>query len=203
MIDKIRAWFRSQKIQQRDLELTPADVFKSFDIDFDGRVNAKDLKHALMAFVKVDARQITDLRLSRLIAVMSFHQKQWLDLSDFERILDRDWALKNMIKPGVSDDTLKNTSKCLGGGALATEPSNWKLQCIKAIGLYISRHYKSSQESFNEASQGSQKVNFGCFKAFVSRHNMLTNFSLTDILFQQLFAELDPHKKTFLTETDW
>lgn len=33
--------------------------------------------------------------------------------------------------------------------------------------------------------------------------NALRGFNLTDQLLQQLFSEIDPHKKGFLTETDW
>jgi hypothetical protein len=31
----------------------------------------------------------------------------------------------------------------------------------------------------------------------------LKGFNLTDQLMQQLFSELDPHKKGFLSESDW
>lgn len=44
MIKAIRRWFQKERIEQRDLELTAQDVFKSFDIDFDGKVSKKDMK---------------------------------------------------------------------------------------------------------------------------------------------------------------
>jgi hypothetical protein len=37
----------------------------------------------------------------------------------------------------------------------------------------------------------------------VTKHNALKGFNLTTQLLQKVFAELDPHKKTFLTLKDW
>ncbi len=80
---------------------------------------------------------------------------------------------------------------------------DWKLSAIQSIGLVISKKYASFRESFEDASNSSQKVTFEQFKRFVEKNNALNGFNLTLPLLQKLFAELDPHKKGYLTESDW
>ena len=46
-------------------------------------------------------------------------------------------------------------------------------------------------------------MDFQKFLAFIEKHNALEGFNLTAVLLQKLFAEIDPHKKTFLTLKDW
>lgn len=58
-------------------------------------------------------------------------------------------------------------------------------------------------QAFKEASSGTEKVNFERFKSFITKHNLLEGFQMTDVLFQKLFSELDAHKKTYLTPADW
>lgn len=38
---------------------------------------------------------------------------------------------------------------------------------------------------------------------FIDKHNSLKGFNLTAELKQKLFADIDPHKKTFLILKDW
>ena len=52
-------------------------------------------------------------------------------------------------------------------------------------------------------SQGLGKVRYREFREFIEDNNALKGFNLTDQLLQQLFSEIDPHKKGFLTESDW
>ncbi len=47
------------------------------------------------------------------------------------------------------------------------------------------------------------KIDFEQFKAFLEKQNAVSGFNLTNKLMQQLFAELDSHKKGFLTDNDW
>jgi hypothetical protein len=47
------------------------------------------------------------------------------------------------------------------------------------------------------------KIDFEQFKNFLEKQNALSGFNLTNKLMQQLFAQLDSHKKGFLTDNDW
>ena len=67
----------------------------------------------------------------------------------------------------------------------------------------MSRKYSNLTESFNAASNGKTKINFEDFKTFVEKERALAGFNLTLPLLQKLFAELDPHKKAFLSFNDW
>ena len=84
-----------------------------------------------------------------------------------------------------------------------TSTFDWKLSAIQSIGLVISKKYASFRESFDDASDNSQRVTFEQFKRFVEKYHALNGFNMTLPLLQKLFAELDPHKKGFLTESDW
>ena len=47
------------------------------------------------------------------------------------------------------------------------------------------------------------KVTFRQFAKWVEENRALSGFNLTEKLLQQLFADLDPHKKGHLTLLDW
>ena len=47
------------------------------------------------------------------------------------------------------------------------------------------------------------KMKYRDFKEFINENHSLKGFNLTDQLLQKLFSELDPHKKGFLSESDW
>ena len=53
VISRIKEWFKSESIWQRDLDLDYQDAFKSFDINFDGKVCKNDMRKALQSFIKV------------------------------------------------------------------------------------------------------------------------------------------------------
>lgn len=110
---------------QRDLELTPLDVFKSFDCDFDGKVSKNDLKKALVEVIGIKERDISDARLDRLISLMSFFKTPSLQPSDFERLL----TLNNPYL-GQESATLAaslNFKKSMGGALKDSDMHNWKI----------------------------------------------------------------------------
>lgn len=41
------------------------------------------------------------------------------------------------------------------------------------------------------------------FSQWIEKSRALAGFDLTDKLLQTLFADLDPHKKGYLSEADW
>lgn len=71
------------------------------------------------------------------------------------------------------------------------------------MGLVLSKKYGSLKESFDDASELLLKVTFDQFKKFIERNHTLQGFNMTLPLMQKLFAEIDPHKKGYLTEHDW
>ena len=54
------------------------DAFKSFDINFDGKVCKNDMRKALVTFIKVSPKEITDVRLDRLFKVLSYYKTEAL-----------------------------------------------------------------------------------------------------------------------------
>ena len=78
VVAQIKVWFKREKLRQRDLQLDPQDAFKSFDIDFDGKVSRADLKKALTSFLDIPPKEITDIRLERLFRLLSFHKTETL-----------------------------------------------------------------------------------------------------------------------------
>jgi hypothetical protein len=71
------------------------------------------------------------------------------------------------------------------------------------MGLTLSKKYASLKDSFDDASEQLLKVTFEQFKKFIEKNHSLQGFNMTLPLMQKLFAELDPHKKGYLTESDW
>ncbi len=94
-------------------------------------------------------------------------------------------------------------SKTLGGSFMEASTFDWKFNSVQQIGLLLSRKFGSLRESYLAASGGKQKIQFTDFKDFLAREKALSGFNLTEQLVQQLFAELDPHRKGFLSEQDW
>lgn len=47
------------------------------------------------------------------------------------------------------------------------------------------------------------KINFRVFYNYITSNNVLSGFNLTDELLQKLFAFIDPHKKGFISQSDW
>lgn len=80
---------------------------------------------------------------------------------------------------------------------------DWKVSAIQQMGLIISKKFGSVKESYDAASEKFHKVTFEQFKKFIEGNQALAGFNMTLPLIQKLFAELDPHKKGYLSEQDW
>lgn len=91
----------------------------------------------------------------------------------------------------------------MGGGLADVSTHDWMFAAVQQIGLCISKNYASIDEGFQAASNNSEGVNFQSFKAFIEKHDALSGFNVTVALLRQLFASLDPHKKTFMSKKDW
>jgi hypothetical protein len=57
--------------------------------------------------------------------------------------------------------------------------------------------------SFLVISGHSDRILYQVFDNWLEERRILADFNLTNALIQQLFSELDPHKKGFLTKNDW
>lgn len=69
------------------MDLDPLDAFKSFDFDFDGKVNKEDMKRGIIMFLKEPPSLVTDLRMDRLFKLIGFYKTDTLHPSDFQRLL--------------------------------------------------------------------------------------------------------------------
>lgn len=180
-------------------KLTPLEAFRSFDQDFDGLISKEDMAISIQKFLKVRPEEILNSRMDRLFRILSFYKTEQIQPSDFERLI-------NDVSPYVaaaSGRTQSVFTASMGGGLNASSTVDWKLAAIQQIGLKISKVYDSLEESFYDAAAQSDKVDLKKFNVFVDKHDALRGFNLTDMLKQKLFAEIDPHKKTFLSIKDW
>ena len=102
--------------------------------------------------------------------------------------------------PYLSTGKLSNSKFMVG-----PDTFDWKNNAIEQIGIELSKNkgFNSLDDCYKAASKNLGKVRYRDFRDFMEETNALKGFNLTDQLLQQLFSELDPHKKGFLTESDW
>lgn len=94
-------------------------------------------------------------------------------------------------------------SKSMGGALGTTSTFNWKFSAIQQVSLVLSKRYNSCEDSYKQAAGNKNRLNMGEFRAFVEKEQALNGFNLTEALYQQLFSELDAHKKGYLDLNDW
>ncbi len=194
IIEKIRMWILQERI-------TVEEAFKCFDRDFDGLVNKADLEWAIVHILKVKEEEIFQTKIDRLFRLMDFYKTNNIQLSDMQRIVSNEnpYSASSNTRTASSG----NFTRSFGGGFAKTSTFDWKLSAIQQIGLVMSKKYQNVKESFEVASERMHKVTFELFKNFIEDNRALAGFNLTINLIQKLFAELDPHKKGYLTEQDW
>lgn len=187
MINRIKQWIKDEGI-------TVEEAFKAFDRDFDGFIDLNDLKWILTNILKVgDKSTINASQLERLFKLLDFHKDGHIQRCDIQRLVEND-------NPYLTTGKLSNAKFMVG-----TDTFDWKNNAIQQIGIALSKskNYNSLQQCFKAASHNLGKVKYKDFKEFMEETHALKGFNLTDQLLQQLFSELDPHKKGFLSETDW
>ena len=99
--------------------------------------------------------------------------------SDFQRFLED----INPFEGSATGSTAKVFHTSMGGGFSLSSVNNWKLAAIHRIGLNISLKYHSIDESFYDASNQKDKVNYKKFKDFIIKHDALSGFNLTESLY--------------------
>ena len=132
---------------------------------------------------------------------MDFYKTNKIQLSDIQRIVNNE----NPYSAATGQRTASSGhfNRSLGGGFAKTSTFDWKLSAIQQMGLVMSKKFPNVKESFEIASEKMHKVTFELFKNFIEQNRALAGFNMTVPLIQKLFAELDPHKKGYLTEQDW
>lgn len=149
------------------------ETFRAFDKDFDGILSKEDLKKALVQVLKVKEVEISPSKIERLYKLLDVYKRDTIQLADFKSIFEEKKA------------------------------PEWRDAAKQSLGLYVSKKYPSSQEAFRVISEDSDKVTLANFLAWVNSTQVLADYRLTNQLFQQLFAYLDPHKKGYLSSEDW
>ena len=66
-IDQIKQWIWTSKI-------TVEEAFKSFDHDFDGKINKEDLKWALINIIQIKPEEIFPTKIDRLFKIIDFYK---------------------------------------------------------------------------------------------------------------------------------
>lgn len=184
---KFKNWINSEGI-------TVEEAFKAFDRDFDGFIDLEDLKWILTNIIKSgDKSTINRSQLERLFKLLDFHKVGHIQKCDIQRLVENE-------NPYLTTGKLSNSKFMVG-----TDTFDWKNNAIQQIGIELSKNSKFSsvKDCFKVASHGMGKIKYKDFKEFMDESNALKGFNLTDQLLQQLFSELDPHKKGFLSESDW
>lgn len=187
MIQKIKNWII-------DEDITVEEAFKAFDRDFDGFIDIDDLKWILTNIIKAgDKSTINTSQLERLFKLLDFHKVGHIQKCDIQRLVEND-------NPYLSTGKVTNAKFMVGADTF-----DWKNNAIQQIGIVMSKNpkFSSLEDCFRVASKSLGKIKYRDFKEFMEQTNALKGFNLTDQLLQQLFSELDPHKKGFLSESDW
>lgn len=151
------------------------EAFKSFDHDFDGLISKSDMRTSLIQFLKVKPEDINDPRISRLFKLLSFYKTDFIQQSDFERLISD----SNPYMTAATNETKSNIMKSMGGSWTNTSTTDWKFAAIQQIGLSISQNYDSIESSFLDASGNSSKVSFDGFSSFIAKNEALRGFNLT------------------------
>ena len=183
IVHEIREWITREN-------LTSEEAFKLFDKDFDGIISKADLKKSLIDILHIEPTTMIPQRIDRLFRMMDQYKTNTIQLSDFRRMIEE--------SSGGMEVTVNKTNLFS-----KDDTFNWKINAIQQIGLVISKIYDSAKESFEEVSEHVGKVTFSQFSKFINSDRILSGFNLTTVLLHQLFSELDPHKKGFLSLVDW
>ena len=157
----------------RSESISVENAFRAFDVDFDGVISKEDLKLGLITVLKLQTKECPSSKLDRLYKLMDTFKRNSIQLSDFKLLFE--------------------------------ENSNpeWKTGAKQQVGLYLSRNYTNIKMAFEAVSELTGKIKLEQFVRWIESNQILRGFNLTQQLLEKLFAELDPHRKAYLTESDW
>ena len=171
------AW-ETEKIDQvrkwiKSQGISVENAFRAFDSDFDGIISKEDLKSTLVSIFKLPVQECNSSRIDRLYKLIDHFKRNSVQLSDF----------KLLFEDG--------------------ENPNWKSSAKQQVGLFISQNYPNLKLAFESVSELTGKIKLDQFHRWVDHNQILKGFNLTQELIEKLFAELDPHRKAFVTESDF
>lgn len=149
------------------------NAFRAFDHDFDGVISKDDLKTALMTVLKMQEKDCRSSKMDRLYKLMDTFKRNSIQLSDFKLLFEEN------VNP------------------------NWKISSKQQLGLFISKNYPNLKAAFEKVSELTGKIKLEQFIRWVESNQILRGFNLTQQLLERLFADLDPHRKAYVTENDW
>jgi Ca2+-binding EF-hand superfamily protein len=183
IIKQIQKWYYSANISSED-------AFRIVDTDYDQQIGKNDLRIFLQSILFIPAEEVTSVRIDRLFNLIDQYKKGRIGYEDFRRILTEDFR---------PTDNFSLT----GGAPVDKHSFDWKLNARQKMGIYISRKYKSLDDSFEEISHHGARITFEQFNNWIFTHSVLDGFNLTEKLLKDLFSDFDPHKKGHLTRSDW
>lgn len=141
--------------------------------------------------------EVLDTKVDRLFRLLDFFKSGAIQVSDFQRIMN-----EGTTNP-YSSTGAGSLGSTLGGALLTGSTFDWKFSAVQQIGLILSKKFGSAGLSYDACADRKPRVNFEMFKTFLARSEALEGFNLTVALLQQLFSELDSHKKGYLSKNDW
>lgn len=118
-------------------------------------------------------KELTHVRIQKLFKVMDTYKRGKIDQVDFNKLLK------------------------------GPDTEDWISNAKQQIGLAVSRKYKSINQAFNEIGRDEKNLIFNNFQKWVTENKILTGFMLNEPMLKELFAALDPHKKGYLSESDF
>ena len=170
--------WETEKIEQirkwiKSQLISVENAFRAFDSDFDGIISKEDLKSTLISIFKLPAQECTSSRIDRLYKLIDHFKRNSIQLSDFKLLFEEG------------------------------ETPEWKTSAKQQVGLFISQNYPNLKLAFESVSELTGKIKLDQFHKWVDKNQILKGFNLTQELIEKLFAELDPHRKAFVTESDF
>nr|QBH22546.1 EF hand family protein [Philasterides dicentrarchi] len=183
-IFKIRDWFFFEK-------LTVEDAFRTLDSKYKGFIEKEDLHEFLGAVLKVKKEDISQGRINRLFKIMDIYKRGRITVDDFRRFLCEDF------EQGLNQTVMGNQS------IINYSSFDWKLNAKQQLGIVLTRRFNNLIHSFDTISGFKKKLLYEQFSKWVEANLALRGFDLSEKLKHELFSDLDPHKKGYLTESDW
>ncbi|KAL4491412.1 hypothetical protein ABPG72_008068 [Tetrahymena utriculariae] len=215
MVQKIFEWYSKGHFTSEE------EAFRVIDFEYKGYIDAQDFKKFLRDVLKIKENELTVARVNRLFKIIDFYKSGRIGIIDFIKFIKQQQELQQAIqnakffnkqdiqsiKRSNSTQNQRNLSSSSGKQSDSQQIEilnfDWKKSVQQQLGLYVSKHYPSIQANFENVSQYMKKITFDQFLSWIEKSNSLQGFDLTNTLLQELFAYLDPHKKGFLTESDW
>lgn len=186
------------------LDVNKEDAFRIVDVDFDGNISKEDLKSFLLDVLKLE-NEVTDPRLDRLFKLLDQYKRGYVQSDDFKRMFSDDPLLASASSSNLLP--LKTVSDSRASTILSHKSSNstfdWKVNAKQQIGLVLSKKFSSLEAAFTEISGYTNRIIYQNFMNWAETTHAFQGFNLTESLLLQFFASLDPHKKGYITYSDF